>query len=98
MTKVERGKSRRWYENNCAICKKKFSVKEDRAKGHCVFKNDEELDFLACLPCAKSADISTAVEQTKELGKHDTHQKDIQPKDPKKPSDQSPDGTGTESG
>jgi hypothetical protein len=95
MTKVEKGKSRRWYENNCGICKKKFSVKEDRAKGHCVFKDGEELDFFACLPCAKSADISTAVEQTKELGKYDTNQTDIQPEDPKMSSGQPPDGTGT---
>jgi len=30
-----------------------------------VFKDDEELDFPACVPCSKSADIKTAVEQIK---------------------------------
>lgn len=94
-TKVEKGKSRRWYDAHCAICGKTFTPKEDRANGHCVFKNDEELDFFACLPCAKSADIDTAVKQTKELGKHDTHSKDIQPKDPKMSSDKPINRTGT---
>lgn len=98
MTKVERGKSRRWYDAHCAICKKVFSVKEERAKGHCVFKNDEELDFLACLSCAKSADIDTAVKQTKELSKHDTNQKDIQPEDPKISPGKPTDRTRPESG
>lgn len=93
MTKVEKGKSRRWYDSHCAICGKTFLAKEDRAKGHCVFKNDESLDFFACLQCAKSADIDTAVKQTKELGKHDTHTPDIQPEDPKMSPDKLTDRT-----
>jgi hypothetical protein len=68
MTKVAYGKSQKWLDTLCSICDKKFSPKEDRAKGHCVFNNDEELDFLACVPCSKCADIKTAVEQIKALG------------------------------
>jgi predicted DCC family thiol-disulfide oxidoreductase YuxK len=68
MSKVEHGKSRVWYDTHCAICKKVFSPKEDRAKGHCTFKKDNtELDFLACLKCAKEAEIQVAVKQTKEM-------------------------------
>lgn len=68
MPKVEHGKSRTWYDTHCAICKKQFTAKEDRAKGHCTFKkNDEDLDFLACLKCAKEAEIQVAVKQTKEM-------------------------------
>ena len=95
-TKVEKGKSRRWYDTHCAICGKIFTPKEDRANGHCVFKNGDELDFFACLTCAKSADISTAVQQTKELGKHDTHTPDIQPEDPKMPPGKPINRPGTE--
>jgi hypothetical protein len=69
MTAVQYGKSRKWLDTHCGICKKQFSPKEDRAKGHCIFKNGEELDFLACISCAKSAEIKIAVEQTKEMGK-----------------------------
>lgn len=88
-TKVEYGKSRKWYDENCAICKKKFNQTEDRYKGHCIFKNDEGLDFLACERCAKSTEMSIAIEQTKELGKHhDTYTKDIQPESKEVPSDQ----------
>jgi hypothetical protein len=45
-----------------------FSQNEDWAKGHCICKNDEELDFPAGVPCSKSADIMTAVEQMKAIG------------------------------
>lgn len=69
MTKVQQGKSQKWIDTHCGICSKAFTPKEDRAKGHCVFNNDEELDFLACIPCATAAGIQVAVKQTKELGK-----------------------------
>ena len=98
MTKVEKGKSRRWYDTHCSICGKTFTPKEDRANGHCVFKNGDELDFFACLSCSKTADINTAVEQTKELGKYDAHTPDIQPEDPKMPPDRSENRSGDESG
>jgi hypothetical protein len=71
VTAVEYGKSRKFYETHCGICSKKFSITEDRYKGHCTFKNDEELDFLACEKCARDANIDTAIKQTKELGEHD---------------------------
>jgi len=86
-TKVEAGKSRRWYDAHCAICCKTFGISEDRVKGHCVFKNDQELDFLACERCAKQADIVTAIEQTIELGKHDAHKENIQPETKEVPQD-----------
>jgi hypothetical protein len=68
MTKVQQGMSRKWYDTHCGICSKVFTPKEDRANGRAVFKNDELLVFYACLPCAKSAEIKEAVEQTKEMG------------------------------
>jgi len=94
MTKIEFGKSAKWYSEHCSICKKTFTATEDRYKGHCIFKNDEELDFLACEKCAKSAEMSTAIQQTKELGKHDAHTTDLQPDNtempPDKPTDTKP--------
>jgi hypothetical protein len=76
MTKVAYGKSQKWLDTHCSLCDKKFSPKEDRAKGHWAFKNDEELVFLACEPCSKSADITTAVEQIKTIGEDwKSHQK-----------------------
>ena len=68
MTKVEYGKSKKWYDNHCGICRRELKPSEDRANGHCVFNNDEELDFLACIPCATAAGIQVAVKQTKEMG------------------------------
>ena len=68
MSKVEHGKSRKWYDTHCAICGKQFNPKEDRANGHCTFKkNEEELDFFACMGCAKDTEIQIAVKQTKEM-------------------------------
>ena len=69
--KVEWDKSKHWYNNHCAICRKELKPEEDRAKGHCIFKNDMELNFLACIPCMKKAMLEEAVKQTKELGKKD---------------------------
>jgi hypothetical protein len=54
--KVEHGKSEKWYSEHCAICGKKLDPKEDRKKGHCIFNDDEELDFLACISCATSGE------------------------------------------
>ena len=68
MTKVEYGKSQAWIDTHCSICKRELKPNEDRAKGHCIFNNDEELNFLACIPCANRVGIQIAVKQTKELG------------------------------
>jgi len=51
-----------------SIYDKKFSPKVEREKRYCALKNDEELDFPACVPYSKSADITTAVEKIKAIG------------------------------
>jgi hypothetical protein len=95
MTKVAYGKSKKFYETHCGICDKIFNLTEDRYKGHCIFKNDEELHFLACERCAKSAEFQEAVKQTKEMGKpHDENPTDLQPESqeitPDRPSESKP--------
>jgi hypothetical protein len=90
MAKVWTGKSKKFYEENCAICKKKFNLTEDRYKGHAIFNDGEELRFLACERCAKESQFQEAVKQTKEMGKHDTNPTDIQPESKEVPPDQSP--------
>jgi hypothetical protein len=91
MTKIWTDKSKKFYEENCAICKKKFNLTEDRYKGHAIFKNDEELYFLACERCAKESQFQEAVKQTKEMGKlNDANPTDLQPKSKEVPPDRSP--------
>ena len=68
MTKVEYGKSRKYYETHCGLCGKKMRDTEPRVKGHAVFNNDVEQDIIAHEECVKAANIQVAVEQTKELG------------------------------
>lgn len=53
MAKVEVGRSHLWVEQHCSICKKKFINGEQKFKGHAVFDDGIELDFLACEKCAK---------------------------------------------
>jgi hypothetical protein len=59
MANVEYGRSRVWLESHCGICKKKFDPYEERVKGHAVFDNNRELDFLACANCAKEHGVES---------------------------------------
>ena len=68
MTKVEYGKSRKYYETHCGLCGKKMKDTEPRVKGHCVFNNDVEQNIIAHESCVKIANIRVAVTQIKEMG------------------------------
>ena len=71
MSKVEYGKSAKWYSTHCGLCGKMMWNTEPRVKGHAVFNNDSEQDIIAHEGCVKKENILVAVKQTKELGMKD---------------------------
>ena len=68
MTKIEYGKSRRWYSKHCALCGKMMWDTEPRVKGKATFLNDVEEDIIAHEKCVKEAGLQEAIKQTKEMG------------------------------
>jgi hypothetical protein len=66
MVKIEGGKSTRWYENHCCLCKRELKPQNARVKGTATMMDDSVIAVIYCEPCAKQAAILQACE---DLGK-----------------------------
>jgi hypothetical protein len=65
MVKIEGGKSTRWYENHCCICKRELKPQQARVNGTATMMDDSTIAVLYCEPCAKTAKIQQACESVK---------------------------------